>query len=277
MGGSNYTNKVTLGYQTVTGAYDISAKFCTPDNMSGSEPVVQVLTHGIGFDKSYWDLPYNNFNYSYENIATSMGYCTLAIDRLGVGNSSKGDPYQVIQAAAEVSALYEINSMLRSGSLPGVSQAFGTGKIVNVGHSFGSQHSYMLASMYPNATDALILTGFSVNGSFLNLGSFDAQVAALNQPLRFGNPATLGLVSSIESSNSTAAFTSLLDMIAADGLTSELADILSTTSLGDFIAGYNMTPPMTPQNLPYGYITWADAGANQYVSKHHAFRYHNYD
>lgn len=54
MGGTNYTAEVLTGYQTVTGTYNISAKFCTPDVMNSTKPVVQVLTHGIGFDKTYW-------------------------------------------------------------------------------------------------------------------------------------------------------------------------------------------------------------------------------
>ena len=50
--GTNYTQEALLGYQTVTGSYSISAKFCTPNNQTSPNPTVQVLTHGIGFDKS---------------------------------------------------------------------------------------------------------------------------------------------------------------------------------------------------------------------------------
>lgn len=46
--GTNYTMETLLDYQTVTGSYNISAKFCQPDNESGANPVVQVLSHGIG-------------------------------------------------------------------------------------------------------------------------------------------------------------------------------------------------------------------------------------
>lgn len=66
--------------------YNVSATFCVPDKASFSAPpgAIQILVHGIGFDKayvsaklvdlrkssianvtSYWDLPFNNFNYSY--------------------------------------------------------------------------------------------------------------------------------------------------------------------------------------------------------------------
>jgi hypothetical protein len=48
MNGSNYTMEALVDYQTVTGSYNISAKFCRPDKESGTKPVVQVLSHGIG-------------------------------------------------------------------------------------------------------------------------------------------------------------------------------------------------------------------------------------
>lgn len=48
----NFSQESLLGYTTVTGSYSISAKFCKPDNEQGMNPTVQVLTHGIGFDKT---------------------------------------------------------------------------------------------------------------------------------------------------------------------------------------------------------------------------------
>lgn len=50
--GGNFSNEVLLGYQTISKTYDISVKFCQPDTGCGSDPTVQFLTHGIGFDKS---------------------------------------------------------------------------------------------------------------------------------------------------------------------------------------------------------------------------------
>jgi hypothetical protein len=65
--GSNFTNVALTGYHTQSGTYNISTQFCMPDSMaksvaSGSwksksssntsDPIVQVLTHGIGFDKT---------------------------------------------------------------------------------------------------------------------------------------------------------------------------------------------------------------------------------
>lgn len=267
--GTNYTQEALLGYQNVQGTYNLGAKFCTPDGPLGSKPVVQVLTHGIGFDKSYWDLPYNNFNYSYIGVAVGHGYCTLSFDRFGIGNSSHADPYNVVQAPAEVSALYNLNSMLRKGTLPGVDHAFNeSGTIVNVGHSFGSQKSYMLSTMYPNITDAVILTGFSFNGSYLaaTLACWNSRVAAYNQPLRFGKTNAAAAVNAITGLAGNITLSEVYQLLASYNLSStEVLDIVQTTEIWDNIAGSLSTPYPVLQNLPAGYLTWDSAWANQYA------------
>ena len=134
--GTNYTASVLDGYQTVSGNYSIAATYCHPD--SGPTNVVQLLTHGIGFDRSYWDLSFHNYNYSYVKTAVDeYGYSTFSWDRLGVGMSSHGEPVNEIQALLEVDALRALTTDLRSGLIPGVSQKFC--KVVHVGHSFGSE------------------------------------------------------------------------------------------------------------------------------------------
>ena len=55
--GRNFTETALTGYQTTQGSYNISAMLClpsTPSNGSsaGAPSTVQVLTHGIGFDKT---------------------------------------------------------------------------------------------------------------------------------------------------------------------------------------------------------------------------------
>lgn len=157
--------------------------------------------------------------------------------------------------------------MLRNGTLPTVSQAFN--KVVHVGHSFGSTLSYLLAVMYPTASDGLILTGFSQNGSFLpsTVASWDSKLARLNQPLRFGNvssSAVSGVLSMLGASASNAAE-------VANGLSKysitlgEIQQILQTTDLGDLLAGAEATQLPHAADLPSGYLTWTDAGSNQFA------------
>jgi hypothetical protein len=50
--GRNFTDVVLTGYNTTQGTYNISTQFCMPSNDNSTNPTVQVLTHGIGFDKT---------------------------------------------------------------------------------------------------------------------------------------------------------------------------------------------------------------------------------
>ncbi|CAF9903795.1 MAG: hypothetical protein ALECFALPRED_002982 [Alectoria fallacina] len=197
---ANFSNEVLLGYQTIDNTYDISVKFCQPD--TGYGQTVQLLTHGIGFDKTYWDLSYNAYNYSYIDLAVDeYGFSTLSIDRLGIGNSSIADPLSIIQVPTELSAIYELTMMLRRGGLPNVPWAFS--KIVHVGHSLGSILSYNLAAMDPTASDGLILTGFSQDSAYID-ATFDAWASQLvrnNEPRRFGDLPTGYLTWANASSN----------------------------------------------------------------------------
>jgi pimeloyl-ACP methyl ester carboxylesterase len=161
--GKNYSAAVLEGYQTIARKWKIAATYCQPDH--GPSNVVQVLTHGIGFDRSYWDLSYNNYNYSYVCEAVDQyGYSTFSYDRPGIGQSQHGDPLNEIQALFEVDALRAITQGLRNGQINGIHHKFN--KVVHVGHSFGSQHTYALTAMYPGISDGIALTGFSQNGSF---------------------------------------------------------------------------------------------------------------
>lgn len=138
--------------------YKLAATYCTP--ASGPGDTIQILTHGVGFDRTYWDYPFNNYNYSYVDRAIEQGYSTLAWDRLGIADSSHGDPINEIQMAAELEALHQLTLRVDSGTLCGM-DGHRFQKKVHVGHSFGSLMTYGLSSKYPNITDAIVLTGFS--------------------------------------------------------------------------------------------------------------------
>ena len=215
----------------------------------------------------YWDLSFNNYNYSYTEIAVRDGYSTLAIDRFGIGNSSHGDPFNVVQAQAEVEVLNEITTKLRNGGIPEIGYSFE--KVVHVGHSFGSVQSYWLSALYPNNTDGLILTGYSANGTWLprTIAGWNLHVARLNQPLRFGN------ASNQRTRNSFKAFSSgntlirgvqsLLWGLNINISSQDIWDEFATTEVDNIITGYNQT--VIPLNYPSGYFTWSDFTANQYA------------
>lgn len=139
------------------------ATYCEPH--SGPSGTVQLLTHGIGFDRGYWDVPISNYNYSYVAQAVDSGYSTFAWDRLGIAQSQHGEAVNEIQSYLEIAALHSLTDLLREGSIDGIDSGFD--KVVHIGHSFGSIQSYSLAVLYPGASDGLVLTGFSQASQFI--------------------------------------------------------------------------------------------------------------
>ncbi|KAF2440402.1 alpha/beta-hydrolase [Karstenula rhodostoma CBS 690.94] len=273
--GRNYSAKILQGYATVQGKYEISAKYCQPDN--GKASTIQILSHGIGFDKTYWDLSYNNYNYSYVKVANAAGYSTLAIDRLGIGNSSHGDPINEIQAQLEVEALNAVTTLLRARKIPQVKNHYS--KVIHVGHSFGSIQSYWLSALYPNNTDGLVLTGYSGNGTFLpsqTVPAWNLHSARLNQPLRFADAPNSTLRAKfngwLKNISLVQALQTLLKGVGIVVSTDDIWNDIATTEVGNIINGWNVTNEQQ-LNYPSGYLTHSDLTANQFVF----LRYGAYD
>jgi pimeloyl-ACP methyl ester carboxylesterase len=244
----NATAEALTGYATVSGTYQISAQLCTPTT-KGSHNTVQVLTHGLGFDKTYWDPAYDNFKYSYVDTALSYGYSVFYYDRLGVGKSSHGDPRNEIQSFLELEALAELTRKLRNGSIPGCSTTFS--KVVHVGHSFGSFQAYALAAKYPSLADGIILTGWSLNSSFVSIWAAGGNfvTASTNQPYRLGSATDSGAISKIINAKAN------LD-----------PSLVETYGLTDYFV--LPEPGTQPLNYPNGYFVNRDVNALVYQFLH---------
>ncbi|KAF1973100.1 hypothetical protein BU23DRAFT_599271 [Bimuria novae-zelandiae CBS 107.79] len=172
----------------------------------------------------YWDLSYNDYQYSYTNVALEYGYSTLAIDRLGIGESSHGDPINEIQAQLEVEALNAITTKLWKGEIPEIEHDYS--KVIHVGHSFGSVQSSGFL-LYPDNIDGLVLTGWSADGNFF-----------ASQTVPGWNLYSLQkLLSSVGIAAST-------DLIWID---------VTTTEVGNIINGWNATSSVS--TTPAGVVT----------------------
>jgi hypothetical protein len=218
---------------------------------------------------SYWDSPYANFNYSYVDVAVDQyGFCTIAIDRLGIYPSSiVADGVNTLQLPLEMAAVYEITTMLRAGTLSNVPDTFNT--IVHVGHGFGASIIYEMVAQDPTASDGIVLTGFSQADIFfpLALAGLDSQLARLNQPLRFGNESYAAITQALlvvgAANNSLAyinEFHPELDLTLA-----EVDDALQNLNFLDLVAGFEGPILPTTLNLPNDYLTWADIRAFQFA------------
>lgn len=155
-------------------------------------PILTILQ----FDQTYWDF---DSDYSYVDVAAEHGYATFLYDRLGVGQSDKPDPINVIQAPIEVEIAHTLATSLRDGKFSQLK----FNKIVGVGHSFGSIITQAITQQYPQALDAAILTGFSsdLSNQPTFIQALNLALANENQPDRFGKLNNGFLVSDTAISN----------------------------------------------------------------------------
>lgn len=142
-------------------------------------------------DKSYWDFGGQESKYNYVRAATNAGYATLHWSRPGTGKSSSGNPYSILQADIQSAVLIEITKRFRSGDLHG-DLPTPSGRVIHVGHSFGSIMSNVLIAQNPELSDGVILTGFSHNSSFPPGFpiSTNFHLAKENRPELWGNYST---------------------------------------------------------------------------------------
>jgi pimeloyl-ACP methyl ester carboxylesterase len=180
--GSTLSQQVMGEKHNVSGTHNINGKLCFPVGGAPSASSVQLLTHGVGFDKSYWD--FFSAQYSYQDAAALKGYTTFSYDRLGTGLSDHPDPIQVVQGPLEVAIAHSLIQLLRSGAIGSTSFK----KVIGVGHSFGSDITNAITAQYPQDVDAAVLTGFSVDstGMIPFLSGLDLVIANEAQPARFG-------------------------------------------------------------------------------------------
>jgi pimeloyl-ACP methyl ester carboxylesterase len=127
--------------------YQVYGRLCEPP---GGAKVVQLLVHGASYSHTYWDFP----EYSYVDYMTQHGYATLAIDELGVGQSSH-PPSVLVTQNAGAQAIHDVVTAARSGGLRNQFH-----QVVLVGHSFGSLTAYVEAATYHDV-DGVVATGVS--------------------------------------------------------------------------------------------------------------------
>ncbi|MQA13040.1 MAG: alpha/beta fold hydrolase [Pseudonocardiaceae bacterium] len=138
------TVPVTIAGQTGP----IAGTLCVPPGAT----TVQVLVHGLSYGRYYWDLPYQHETYSYVQDAGQAGYATLAIDRLGIGESWH-PASALVTYDSNANAVHQVVQAARGGDLGSQFE-----KVVLVGHSLGSVIGYLEAGTYQDV-DAAVFTG----------------------------------------------------------------------------------------------------------------------
>ncbi|KXS94639.1 hypothetical protein AC578_2244 [Pseudocercospora eumusae] len=241
---SGFPEALVTGMQKAGGTFSIGSTLCLPKNNT-KPSTVQILTHGFGFDRFYWDFAPG---YSWVDIAAQHGFATFYYDRLGVGESDTPDALNIVQAPLQVEIAHQLIEMLRSGH-------FGVGfpEVVGVGHSFGSGITQGITAQYPQDLNGTILTGFSLNSTGQNsfLASLNLEIASANAPYRFASTPPGYLVSSTAISQQIAFF-------KAPGFDPDILNLVEATkatgTLGEFFSLGGIVAPATEYDGPVAVI-----------------------
>jgi pimeloyl-ACP methyl ester carboxylesterase len=132
------------------GRQHVRGTLCRPP---GPAATVHVLLSGGTYNSVYWDYPHQPETYSYVRYTTGAGHATLALDRLGAGESDR-PPGTLLTPQMQAEAIHQVVQGLRAGE-------FGDApfeRIILVGHSYGSILVLLEAGTYRDV-DAVVVTG----------------------------------------------------------------------------------------------------------------------
>jgi pimeloyl-ACP methyl ester carboxylesterase len=150
---------------------EIAGTLCVPDGAA----TVQLLLHGGVYDRWYWTARGDRNGPSYVEAMNGAGYATLAVDRLGAGESSHPHSSTFAADTQELVA-HQLVQQLRDGRLAG--RPFE--RVIVVGHSIGSTIARMLAITYPGDADGLVLTGESSTPNWATQQALDTEFRPAN-------------------------------------------------------------------------------------------------
>jgi pimeloyl-ACP methyl ester carboxylesterase len=148
---------------TPVSAGEIYGRYCrTADG--GGKPL-QILVPGVTYTHTYFDLAGFDGRYSYTKYMNDRGYDTLAVDRLGIGRSTRPALGVAVNAYSNADALHQVVDAVRAGEL---GQRYG--KIVLTGHSYGTFVSDLTSATYHDV-DGVIGTGWFQQPSVLGVAT----------------------------------------------------------------------------------------------------------
>lgn len=147
---------------------EIYGRYCR--SAEGGAKPLQILVPGVTYTHTYFDLPGFDGRYSYTKFMNDRGYDTLAIDRLGIGRSTRPLLGLAVNAYSNADALHQVVDAARSGEL-----GRDYGKIVLTGHSYGTFVSDLTSATYHDV-DGVIGTGWFQQPSALGVVSLVANL-----------------------------------------------------------------------------------------------------
>ena len=166
----------------------LAASLHMPDTIPrGRALELLVCLHGGGYRRRYWHANYAGFaGYSFAEHLTAKGYAVLAVDLLGMGESTSPEPETLLSrlkiSAANDQATRDVVTGLTDGSFARAGKVTVTG----VGHSIGGMLVISQQAEH-KSFDRLVVLGWS--NEPMVLGDVDpATMAAAIQPGYLASP-----------------------------------------------------------------------------------------
>lgn len=101
----------------ISSIYNIRTQYCFPIGQKPST-TLQILTHGIGFNGTFWDFHPSSTpsdeRYSYISAFTAAAYSTLSYNRLGISGSTLADPDKEVQTTVALAVLASVSFSINS-------------------------------------------------------------------------------------------------------------------------------------------------------------------
>ncbi|MBN1170697.1 MAG: alpha/beta hydrolase [Micromonosporaceae bacterium] len=143
--------------------YTMAGQLCLqPDELRGGKTVLLMIS-GLTYDRSYFNNSYQPYTYSWVYSATTRGYSTFNIDRLGVGQSGR-PPANSLTMQTHAYTIEQVVRKLRAGTIGG--RAFTN--VVGIGHSLGAGVLQYLAG---TVTDPVGVPDYLVFSGWLHQGN----------------------------------------------------------------------------------------------------------
>lgn len=185
----------------------IASTLHLPDDMDDRPSNLIFAVHGGGYTRGYWHPPFADESYSFAHWFTDRGKAVLAIDMLGMGESTRPEPESDLSgamiAAAHAEALRQI-----------VSQWGRPVDVTGVGHSMGGMMIIAQAAAHRQmnrvavlgwANEPMILGDTDV-ASLLDGLSSSGYIATPREPMRrlfYADDVSLALIEADEAHGST--------------------------------------------------------------------------
>lgn len=207
-------------------------KLCAPNNAH----VVEVLIPGGTYNSSYWDIGYEPELRSFRLALNEAGIATLALDRLGTGQSSK--PLStLVTASVQAQAAHQVIQTLR----PRFS------KVIVGGHSIGSAMAMIEAGTYHDV-DGVLVTGMTHRMNYITVLPVMATMipAALDSKF-LGTTVDAGYLTTSAGTRYSAFHTPGPDVTDAIAYDESTKDVFAATEAVDTILLTNVVIPASQQ------------------------------